>query len=333
MKKVVFTILIVCSTILWGYAQHTFSIVAIDTLTLEIGSAGATCLDTRQEGLGAVVISDIIPDRGAIHSQALLNFSNQQNARQRMLVGDSPDQIISWLVNNDAQRVPQLRQYGIVSIEPKGKISTAAFTGRQCLDVKSHILGPNYAIQGNILIGTEVLDSMEKAFLRQDGTLSDKLMAAMNAAAFEGADARCLSEGISSRSAFLRMAKPGDDPKRLAIDLVINETSFGVEPIGELYVLYQQLKATAASGRDQSPIKVFPNPFSNNLTVVTPYASSWTATIFDANGQEIHRVSWTGIEKKLENVSLKSTAVVLLRVRDDKRPQNTFSQKLIGRGQ
>jgi uncharacterized Ntn-hydrolase superfamily protein len=327
-KSVALLLLIVC----WMeviQAQHTFSIVAIDTATLEIGSAGATCLDTRQEGLGAVVISDVLPGRGAIHSQALLNFSNQNNARQRMQAGDTPEEIINWLVNNDVQRIPQRRQYGIVSIEPTGEIRSAAFTGRQCLDVKDHILGPNYAIQGNILIGKEVLDSMENAFQREQGDLADKLMAAMNAAAFEGADVRCLSEGVSSRSAFLRLAKPGDPANRLSIDLVVNETPYGVDPIEELYVNYQQFRFTDTNGISGPPIQVFPNPFSNTLQVKMPYASEWSARFFNIAGEKLYQSKWTGREKTWGNLTLKSRGVVLLQLRDLKRPKQFFSRKLL----
>jgi uncharacterized Ntn-hydrolase superfamily protein len=329
MEKVVFVALIVllCTWPLAG--QHTFSIVAIDTATLEIGSAGATCLDTRREGLGAVVISDILPGRGAIHAQALLNFSNQSNARRRMQAGDSPEEIINWLINNDVQRSPQLRQYGIVSIEAEGEIKAAAFTGRQCLDVKDHILGPNYAIQGNILIGKEVLDSMEHAFLRQEGDLADKLMAAMNAAAFEGADSRCLSEGVSSRSAFLRLARPGDAANQLSIDLVVNETPYGVDPIDELFVAYQQFRFTDTNGVSGPPIQVFPNPFSSSLQLNMPYSSEWIAYFFNTGGEKLYEFRWTGREKTLENLSFKTRGVVLLQLRDVKRPKQFFSQKLL----
>ena len=42
----------------------TFSIVAIDTLTNEVGSAGASCIGN------SVIISDIHPNLGAIHTQS-----------------------------------------------------------------------------------------------------------------------------------------------------------------------------------------------------------------------------------------------------------------------
>jgi len=46
-------------------AQDTFSIIAIDTVTGEIGSAGASCIDENQIPGGAIIISDILPGRGA----------------------------------------------------------------------------------------------------------------------------------------------------------------------------------------------------------------------------------------------------------------------------
>jgi len=55
----------------FGWAQHTFSIVAVDSLTGEIGSAGATCGDSIvwPGTPGAYLISDVIPGVGAIHNR------------------------------------------------------------------------------------------------------------------------------------------------------------------------------------------------------------------------------------------------------------------------
>ncbi len=68
-------------------AQHTFSIVAVDSVTGEIGSAGATCIGAED---GAQAISDIILGMGAIHTQSYYSIINQNNARTRMLAGDTP---------------------------------------------------------------------------------------------------------------------------------------------------------------------------------------------------------------------------------------------------
>ena len=115
------------------------------------------------------------------------------------------------------------------------------------MDYKSHILGATYAIQGNILIGEEVLINMEKNFNSTSGTLSDKLMAALQGANIPGADSRCLDDGISSLSAFIRVANPLDDDNYF-LDLNVNNTSNVQEPIDLLQDLYNQWL------NDQDPI-------------------------------------------------------------------------------
>ncbi len=64
MKKLTLlsSMLFVFATI--NYAQHTFSIVAVDPFTGEVGSAGASCI------ANSYIISDIHPGYGVIHTQA-----------------------------------------------------------------------------------------------------------------------------------------------------------------------------------------------------------------------------------------------------------------------
>ena len=57
-------------------AQDTFSIVAVDTVTGEIGSAGASCVGPFG-GVGAFILSDVIEGIGAIHTQAYYLAANQ----------------------------------------------------------------------------------------------------------------------------------------------------------------------------------------------------------------------------------------------------------------
>ena len=219
-------------------AQHTFSIVAIDTVTGEIGSAGATCLDGSFGG-GAVIISDILPGRGAIHTQAFWNPGNQQNARTRMEAGDNANQIINWLVSNDVQADATIRQYGIVAIDQNGIVTADGYTGSNTDDYKNHIVGPTYAIQGNILLGQEILDSMESRFVNTSGSLADRLMASMQGANVPGADTRCLSSGVSSFTSFLRVSRPSDFGGIYYRDHQINSTpANGVDPIDALQTLF-----------------------------------------------------------------------------------------------
>jgi hypothetical protein len=157
-------------------------------------------------------------------------------------------------------------------------------------------LGPNYAIQGNILLGQQILDSMEAGFNNTDGCLSDKLMAAMQGANVIGADTRCMTEGTSSLSAFLRVAKPTDDPNTLFIDLNIAGTPSGVEPLDELQIKYDNWKSNnnhdcSAQGINEpifenNPILVYPNPTGDLIYIKT-------------GGIPIHRIEISDIKGKV----------------------------------
>lgn len=247
-------------------AQDTFSIVAVDTITGEVGSAGASCLDNSAIAGGAVIISDIIPGRGAIHTQSYWLSANQVNAHNKMLEGLSPAEIIDWLVENDVQNQPQRRQYGIVDFDEEGNARSAAFTGTSCMDWKGHHEGVNYSIQGNILLGQQIIDSMESRFIHTSGTLADKLMAALQGANVVGADSRCTPEGVSSLSAFLRVARPENDPDSLYLDLNVAETPYGIEPIDELQLLYDEWLNWVSMNEPEAESKAFqlyPNPAEN----------------------------------------------------------------------
>ena len=215
-------------------SNDTFSIVAVDTLTGQVGSAGASCIQ------GSIIISDIHPGLGAIHTQSYWNSSNQDNASSLMEQGYAPQEIIDWLVQNDAQNDPTIRQYGVVDLLDGGR--SAAFTGGNCSDFKGHKIGETYAIQGNILLGQSILDDMEEAFLTQYGTFEEKLMASLMAANVVGADTRCTPYGTPSISAFIRVSDPNDYEGQLFMDINVNNAPLTLNPLDSLHVLYWNWK-------------------------------------------------------------------------------------------
>jgi uncharacterized Ntn-hydrolase superfamily protein len=246
--------------------QDTFSIVAIDSVTGEVGSAGASCVDMFMiPGYTTDFLGDLIPGTGAINTQAAYIPANQTNARARMLAGDTPSQIISWLVANDVQNNAAVRQYGIAAFVA-GSPQTAAHTGAGCMNYKNHITGPNYSIQGNILLGQMVLDSMEARFNAETGDLACKLMAALQGAKIQGADTRCMADGTSSLFAFVKVSQPSDpygSPSFL-VSVKTHDNS-GIEPIDTLQTLFNLAHTCFPSGLDESFEKnnlpqIFPNP-------------------------------------------------------------------------
>jgi len=233
-------------------------------LTGQVGSAGASCI------AGSIILSDVHPGRGVIHTQSFYLAANQIYARSLMNMGLSPEQIRDSLVAHDAQNNPTVRQYGIVDLIGGGR--TAAYTGVNCFDYKNHILAPTYSIQGNILLGQQILDSMQSRFLRETGTLADKMMAALQGAKVIGADTRCTGRNTSSISAFIRMGRTQDTSGTLYLDLNVNDTPVGRDPIDSLQILYNNWLTSIKNISTEIPASIelyqnYPNPFNPNTNI------------------------------------------------------------------
>ena len=266
------------------YAQHTFSIVAVDPATGEVGSAGATCLTSADCGGcgGAVIISDLVPGIGAINAQATVCIpnSNLNIGINRMKQGDTAQEILDFLINNDACIFGNTtnRQYGIARlIEATNDSEAVGYTGSNALDAANHLASDQYAIQGNILIANHVLDSMEARFLRAEGSLAIRLMEALQGANIPGADSRCLNDGISSKSSFLRVAKPDDPENAFYLDLIVEATLPGVDPIDSLQSLFDASGVILSSTvPHRLNVQLYPNP-ANNYLMVQMDAKDWQA--------------------------------------------------------
>lgn len=299
MKTVLFAFILV---ILYSVtqAQDTFSIVAIDSVTGEIGSAGASCVGSSfTYPHGAAILSDVIPGIGAIHTQAAWDPTNQQNAHDLMTAGNSPQEIIDWLIANDAGGNPTTRQYGIVDYNgghPRG----ATYTGINCMDYKNDTNGFYYCIQGNILLGQQIIDSMQNKFLGTPGTLAERLMAALQGAKVTGADTRCASRGTSSQSSFLRVARPADPYDTLYCDLwMAYPTNFSgmfpVDPIDSLQTLFNLWESTVSvsdkTTLNSEPVRVF---YGHNGDLIFDFSRcrnylGLDLIILDISGRSVYR--------------------------------------------
>ncbi|HWR83082.1 MAG TPA: DUF1028 domain-containing protein [Candidatus Deferrimicrobium sp.] len=282
MLKNISVILTVSTFIVGACSQPcraTFSIVAVDTVTGEIGGAGASCIDNCQ------IINDIIKSVGAVHTQAYWLQQNQNNAHARLQSGLTPDSIIGWLVTNDAQANPGLRQYGVVTLAGPG--SSAAYTGIDTDPWTGHLTGPGYAIQGNILLGSQIIDTMKTVFLATTGHLEEKLMAALEAAKVPGADTRCLPLGKSAISAFIKVVRPQDGGAPYLYQVVYS-TSGAADPIDSLRVLYDAWKVGQGAHADSSTISVTPEVLEADgldtavVTIVPKNAAGKTPVYLDS---------------------------------------------------
>lgn len=291
-------------------AQDTFSIVAADSTTREVGSAGASCLDLFLTGFNDdSFLGDLLPDTGAINTQAFYLPANQDNARARMRAGDTPIQIINWLAKNDAQNNSSIRQYGIAGFS-NTIVSAAGFTGVNTNVYKNHITGNiggiYYAIQGNILLGQEILDSMESRFRNESGDLACKLMAALQGAKVVGADTRCTPDGTSSLFAFLKVAQPDDTYGNPSFRISLRtRDNTGIEPIDSLQAIFDTQHSCVLSAVHEPVqsklLSVYPNPASDEITIKTdPSLIGSQFIISDSSGKDLMVDTFTGEIRKID---------------------------------
>jgi uncharacterized Ntn-hydrolase superfamily protein len=121
---------------------------------------------------------------GAIATQAFVNVSYGPRGLQLLREGLNVDEVIGRLTRDDEAK--NSRQMGIV--DSKGNAS--AFTGSGCLEWAGSRVGKNYAVQGNILAGEDVVKGMVEKFESTKGELADKLIAALEGGQQGGGDAR-----------------------------------------------------------------------------------------------------------------------------------------------
>ena len=103
--------------------------------------------------------------------------------------GYSPEEALDQLVRGDEGR--DRRQNAIIDIEGR----TAVWTGESTSDWAGHHCGVDYCAQGNILVGSAVVDAMVASFESSSGPLAERLMDALDAAQAAGGDAHGMQSG------------------------------------------------------------------------------------------------------------------------------------------
>jgi len=158
----------------------TFSIVARDPETGDLGVAVAS----KFLAVGAVV-PFAQAGVGAIATQSYANTSFGPRSMVMLAAGAAPDLVVRAFRESDKEI--GLRQFGLVDASGR----SATFTGDGCHPWAGGKSGLNYAAQGNLLAGPEVVDALVETFLQNDGLpLSERLLAALLAGDRAGGDRR-----------------------------------------------------------------------------------------------------------------------------------------------
>src|SRR5918911_981068 len=164
---------------------------AVDRSTGRVAIASATCVDRDDEFLKGVQ-AVIVPGKGVAACQAAVDntHANQMLVFQELQKGTDPKAIIEMLAKDPAF---QTRQFGIVDMEGRAAGHSGLGNGYVSQDMHGQVPGTEifYSIQGNILRPGQVVPNAVAAFLKTSGAITDRVMAAMEAADGSGGDSRC----------------------------------------------------------------------------------------------------------------------------------------------
>lgn len=218
----------------------TYSIVAVDRDRGDIGVAVASKF---------IAAGSIVPwvkvGVGAVATQSWANVKFGPLILYLLENRYNPRKAVEVVLASDEKK--EYRQIGVV--DAKGE--AFAYTGGKCIPYAGHIVGDGYAVQGNILVGEEVLEAMAKAFETTKGELVDKLLAALKAGDQAGGDKR------GKQSAAIIVVRPcggyggcleGVDKY---VDLRVDDHP---DPVNELIRLFKIWEITILEREDPSDV-------------------------------------------------------------------------------
>lgn len=218
----------------------TFSIVAWDPGLPAWGVAVAS----KFLAAGAVV-PWARAGAGAVATQSHANTSFGPDGLTLMKAGASAQEALSQLIAADPQSAK--RQVGMV--DPRG--GSATFTGSECFDWAGGLTGPGFAVQGNILADSQVVQAMADAFVKDpEQSLPWRLHAALLAGDRAGGDRRGRQSasilvvksqggygGYNDRWIDYRVDDHADPVVRLGEILKLHDLYFGESSPGDQLVL------------------------------------------------------------------------------------------------
>jgi hypothetical protein len=219
------TALFVCITLAFPTTSFaTWSVLAVDRSTGRVVIAAASCVNTTDEAM-KTAIAVVVPGKGVATCQAAADGTgkNQTLVFGELQKGREPKQIIELLAADPAF---QSRQFGILDLQGRAAGHSGLNNGYVAQHVSGQVPGTEifYAIQANIMRPGLVVPNAVQAFVNAKGALTDRVMAAMEAADGSGGDSRCTCppwptdgsvppipcDGRTSHVAFILMADKTD---------------------------------------------------------------------------------------------------------------------------
>ncbi len=217
------------STLFAGPLAHTYSIVARDPATGELGAA----VQSHWFAVGAMVIHAEAAV-GAVATQAFVEPGYGPLGLELMRAGHSAPEALAGLLVADQLR--EIRQVAMVDAQGRA----AAHTGNRTLAEASHIVGEQFTVEANMMLNATVPEAMARAFEATAGDLAHRMLAALDAAEAEGGDVR------GRQSAALLMVRGKSSPRRWADKLFDLRVDDHQDPLPELRRLVDVQRAYMA---------------------------------------------------------------------------------------
>jgi uncharacterized Ntn-hydrolase superfamily protein len=205
------------SPIAIGRPVHTYSIVARDPATGELGVA----VQSHWFSVGPIV-AWAEAGVGAVATQSFVDPTYGRDGLRLMRDGTSaPDALRQLLAADDGRDVRQ-----VAMIDAQGRVD--AWTGDRDIEAAGHVVGANFSVQANLMLRDTVWPAMARAFERATGDLADRMLAALDAAQAEGGDIR----GRQSSALVVVTGDPTGQPwSDRTFDLRVDDSP---EPLKEL---------------------------------------------------------------------------------------------------
>lgn len=233
----------------------TFSIVGVDPETGDLGVAVQSKFPNVR-----VVVPFVEAGVGAVATQSFARLAYGTRGLALMRNGATAPEALAILVREDPN--PELRQVGVVDADG----NAATWTGEEAFEWRGGfvgqldggpsaaspgvvVTGTGYTAQGNILVSAQTVEAMAQTFETTEGSLAERLLAALLAGGAAGGDRR----GEQSAALVVHRAGAGYDGSDVIVDLSVYDHPTPLAELARLYAL-NDLYFTDSRPENMTPV-------------------------------------------------------------------------------
>jgi uncharacterized Ntn-hydrolase superfamily protein len=206
---------------------HTFSIVARDSVTGDLGVA----VQSHYFAVGPIV-PWAEPGVGAVATQSLVEVAYGPRGLALMKNGLSAPAALDALVAAD----PANGGRQVAMIDTQGRV--AAYTGERCIPYAGQVVGAGeqFSVQANLMANATIWPAMAQAYRTASGDLPERLLKALEAGQAAGGDVR----GQQSAAIVVVRGKASDRPwADRILDLRVEDDAHPIEELRRLVTLWR----------------------------------------------------------------------------------------------